>query len=74
MTVGEAANRIGISASKLYQLAAARRISHYRVDGKILFTEDDIAAFIQSCRVGTVVPVTAAPRVQLRLKHLTLSK
>ena len=37
LNVGEAARRIGISPSKVYQLASARRISHYRIGGKIVF-------------------------------------
>ena len=49
MSVAEAAKKIGISASKLYQLVTARRICHYKIDGKILFSDDDIAAFMQSC-------------------------
>jgi excisionase family DNA binding protein len=50
MTVAETARRLGISASKLYQLVGARRISHHRVDGKILFTDEDIETFLADCR------------------------
>lgn len=73
MSVAEAAKRIGISASKLYQLVAARRVSHARVDGKIILSDQDIAEFLASCRVAAVAPVAAAPRVQLKLKHIKLS-
>lgn len=72
MTVSEAAKKIGISESKLYQLVSARRISHYRVGGKILFSEDDVSVFLQSCHIGAAAPVAAAPRVPLKLKHLSL--
>jgi excisionase family DNA binding protein len=72
VTVAEAAKKIGISSSKLYQLAAARAISHYRIGGKIVFFEADVEAYLASCRVGAVTPKVAAPRVQLKLKHLTL--
>ena len=72
MTVAQAAQKIGISKSKLYQLAQARRIAHYRVGGKIVFSEPDIDAFLETCRVGAVTPSVAAPRVQVKLKHLTL--
>jgi excisionase family DNA binding protein len=54
MTVTQAAKKIGISASKLYQLVTARKIAHYRVGGKIIFGDDDISAFLAECRVGTV--------------------
>jgi excisionase family DNA binding protein len=73
MTVAEAAKQIGISASKLYQLVAARAIAHYRVGGKIVFAKADIDAYLASCRVGAVAPEATAPRVQFRLKHLRLS-
>jgi len=73
MTVTEAARKIGISTSKLYQLVAARRIAHYRVGGKIVFSEDDITSFLASCRVPKVTTSVASPSPKLRLKHLSLS-
>jgi len=41
--VKAAARQLGISVSKLYQLVASRQISHYRIGGKILFSQQDIA-------------------------------
>ena len=73
MTVREAANKIGISPSKLYQLASSRKISHYRVGGKILFGEDDVSAFLATCRVGVAAPAPATPQTRPRLKHLNLT-
>ena len=73
MTVPEVAKILGISASKLYQLVAGRRIAHYRVGGKILFMAEDVAAYLATCRVGAVAPIASAPRVQIKLKHLRLS-
>ena len=72
MTVAQAAQKIGISRSKLYQLVDARRIVHYRIGGKIVFFEPDIDAYLATCRVGTVAPSVAGPRVRIKLKHLTL--
>lgn len=69
MSATEAAKRIGISPSKLYQLAAARAISHYRIGGKIVFSDADVDAYLASCRVGAVAPVPAAPRVRVKLRH-----
>ena len=46
-----AAKRLGISQSKLYQLAADRKIAHYRVGGKIVFAEADLDAYLDSCRI-----------------------
>lgn len=73
MTVAQAAKLIGISGSKMYELIAAHEISIYRVGGKIILTQADIDAYLTNCRVAAVVPITAAPRIQLKLKHLRLS-
>jgi excisionase family DNA binding protein len=72
MTVTEASKMIGISNSKLYQLVAARKITHYRVGGKIIFHDEDVAAFLTSCRVGMAAPARTAPPTRLHLKHLVL--
>jgi excisionase family DNA binding protein len=72
MTVIEASKKIGISPSKLYQLIAARQIAHYRVGGKILFSDEDIIAFLAGCRVGVAAAPAATPRPRLQLKHLKL--
>ena len=72
MTVIEASKRIGISPSKLYQLLAARKLAHYRVDGKIIIHEDDVAAFLAGCRIPTVPTETASSMPRLKLKHINL--
>jgi excisionase family DNA binding protein len=72
MTIAQAAEKIGISSSKLYQLVAARAITHYRVGGRILLSEADIDAYLASCRVGAITQIVTAPRVQVKLKHVTL--
>ena len=63
LTVLEVSKILGISASKLYQLVAGRRIAHYRVGGKILFMGEDVTAYLATCRVGAVAPIASAPRV-----------
>jgi excisionase family DNA binding protein len=72
MTVNEAAKKIEVSTSKLYQLASARAISHYRIGGKIVFSEQDVEVYLASCRVGAVTPTVTAPRMHPKLKHLSL--
>ena len=52
-SVKEAAKRLGISQSKLYQLVSLRQIAHYRVGGKIVFADADLVAYLDSCRVET---------------------
>jgi excisionase family DNA binding protein len=72
MTVTETSRRIGVSASIVYQLVAARKIAHYRVGKKILFREDDVAAFLAGCRVE-VRTMSVNPTVSLpKLKHVKL--
>lgn len=61
LAVREVARRLGISASKCYQLVARRSIPHYRVGGKILFREADLDAYLETCRVGPDVPTAPAP-------------
>jgi excisionase family DNA binding protein len=74
MTIMQAARKIGISASKLYQLVAARQIAHYRVGGKIIFSEDDIASFLAGCRVSATPAANITQPPRLKLKHITLSR
>jgi excisionase family DNA binding protein len=72
MTVADAAKKIGVSCSKLYQLVSARAIAHYRIGGKIVFFDSDVEAYLASCRVGAVTPSMTAPRLRPKLKHLSL--
>jgi len=74
MTIRETCKRIGISASKLYQLVGARQIAHYRVGGKIIFHDDDIAAFMAGCRVSASPAENIPQPRRLKLKHITLGR
>jgi excisionase family DNA binding protein len=69
-TVIETANRLRLSRAKLYYLVGQRRIGHYRIDGKILFREADIEAFLAKKHVEPATPAAtvAAPKA----KHLSL--
>jgi excisionase family DNA binding protein len=72
MTVAQAAKHIGISASKMYGLIAAREVSFYRVGGKIILLQADIDAYLARCHVAAVAPVATVPRARLSLKHIRL--
>jgi excisionase family DNA binding protein len=50
-SVKETAKRLGISCSKLYDLVERREIPHYRIEGKILFSDEQIREFLASCLV-----------------------
>jgi excisionase family DNA binding protein len=73
LTVIQAATRFDISASTLYQLVAARKIGHLRIGtgrGGIRFTEEQLAGYLESCRVEPALPPAVIAR---RLRHLKLN-
>ena len=56
LTVKEAAERAGVSPALIYQWCDERRLVHYRLGGrgrrgKILIGQDELDAFLDSCRV-----------------------
>jgi excisionase family DNA binding protein len=54
LSVREAAERLGVAASTIYDLVQRRRLGHHRVGtgrGRILFMEEDLSAFLDSCKV-----------------------
>lgn len=71
LTIKRAAEVAQVSKALLYQLCHENRIPHYRVGGdgrrgRILIDENDLHAFMQSCRVE----VQATPPT--KLTHITL--
>jgi excisionase family DNA binding protein len=69
----DAARRLGISRSKLYEKVSRREIVHYRIDSKILFAEADIEMFLAECRVEKSEGSTRPPATRSRrLKNLSL--
>ncbi len=46
LTVIQAARQLGISRSKLYAMVSRREIAHYKIGTRILFTDEQIAAFL----------------------------
>ena len=72
LDVKAAASFLGISRSKLYELANRKAIALYRIGGKILFEQADLEAYKRSCRVGVAVSPPPPPPVRLKLKNLSL--
>jgi excisionase family DNA binding protein len=62
--VREVAQLLGIAASTVYDLARQRKIAHRRIGtgrGRIVFTEQDIGGFLDSCKVDAL-SMSAASR------------
>ena len=73
LTARQAAQRVGVSLSLLYELCEQKVIPHYRMGGKgrrgrILIEESDLASYVQSCRVQAQVG-----KPDLVLKHIQLN-
>lgn len=47
----QVAERLGISARKVYELAASGHLPSYRFGGAVRFAPDDVDHYIASCRV-----------------------
>ena len=59
MNVREAAKRLGVSTSIAYGICAQGRLPHVRVGlgrGTIRISEDDLQAFMESCRADRPAP------------------
>ena len=73
LTVLEVAARLGISRTSLYQLIKSKQLPSHRFGerrGVIRISEEDLAAFIESCR-DTGTAGASMPPGPVRLKHLT---
>lgn len=67
MSIQEAALRLGLTPSAVYKLCRAGCLPYYRLGprgGKVLLKPDDVADYLESCRVETPSGST------LPLKHL----
>jgi excisionase family DNA binding protein len=68
LTAKQVADMLGLSRSKVYDLANRSVLPSYRFDGALRFDEADVAAFKAACRVA---PATM-PKVKLPLRTITL--
>jgi hypothetical protein len=68
ISVKEAASRLVISVSKMYEIKA--EVGFYRIGG-IKFDPQDVKAYKQRCKVTAEQPILTLPS---RLKHLSVTK
>jgi excisionase family DNA binding protein len=68
LTAKQVADMLGLSRSKVYDLANSSKLPSYRFDGALRFEEADVVAFKAACRAA---PLTM-PRVKQPLQTTTL--
>ncbi len=75
LTVKQSAQKLGVSLSKMYNIIDTQRIAYYRIGGKIMLLEEDLDAYLKSCRVeaGGKAP-TRTPAVYKHLNAARLAK
>lgn len=73
--VKQVAQRLNLSESKVYELVEAGRIPHYRHDGTIRISEEQIQEYLSRIEVRGRMPEPAQrqPGPRPLLKHLRLS-
>lgn len=54
LSIPKAAERLGVAPITIRRLVSARKVSHHRIGGRIMFSEEDIAAFLAATRVEAV--------------------
>ena len=76
LTVQQVAERLQVSPSCVYQLIESARLPHHRSGnrrGTIRVSEDDLAAFLHTCRQDSQDQKQPEPRPRRsKLKHLKL--
>ena len=64
LTAKQVAEMLGLSRSKVYELANSAKLISYRFDGVLRFKLGDVEAFVEVSRVG--YPSTLTPKQSLR--------
>jgi excisionase family DNA binding protein len=73
LTVDAVAERLSCARSTVYELISSGKLTGFRIgprNGGIRVSEDDLLAYLQSCRVGAKEKPRRAPPP--RLKHIKL--
>ncbi len=76
LTVRETAKLLNISKSFVYQLAASRRITSYKIGrGAIRFCLEDLLDYLEQCRIGTSETTKLPTRpTGVTFQHLNASR
>ena len=75
LTVSDAAERLSVSVSCVYQLVEKGKLPHHRIGlgrGAIRFSDDDIDGFLMACRYGGEAP-SPLPSRPRHLRHIKLT-
>ena len=72
MSVKQAAERIGVSDSLVYEWCSAGRLVHFRLGrkgkrGKVLIDEKDLEAFLAACRQESRPQISIPPLEHIRM-------
>jgi excisionase family DNA binding protein len=70
LTVKQLAERLNISADKVYGLVGAGKIEHHKIGGAIRITEAQLAAYLESTRQPVREPTRRPLRRPTKFKHL----
>jgi len=74
-TVADVARRLNVSQSLVYSMVDSGLIGVLRIGrgrGAIRFHPEDISAYLESCRTGTLSPRVPTP--PLKLKHIRVPR
>lgn len=67
-TIKQAAMKLQLSPSKVYELCVCGKLTHYRLDGAIRISEEQLQAYLKEReQSGSVHPPAPVP-----LRHITL--
>jgi excisionase family DNA binding protein len=59
LTIDEVRNQLNVSISTVRRLVHDRKLPAYRVGGRLRFKPEEVAAYIDSQRVGGSIPESA---------------
>lgn len=52
LRVKQVAERLNVSCSKVYELLGSGRLPHYRIDGSVRVSEEQLQEYLESCKKG----------------------